>query len=233
MVRDCRAKATCSRQDCASQNHHTLLHFDRSDVRTIAASDSTSDPTNIETGNCMHAVLPSYNQKQVMQQAAYLDIIPVKVRLNDEEVRTYALLDSGANRSFYEKVFFEKFEAPESEQVVCKKVVCNINTLARETPAEIKTVAMPLTILPLRGDEEIQLSEVLVTDLIPATPNCLPDTKVLEDLEYLEGVKLPELEEGTVTILIGNDNIYAHRCLKSRFSPNPERFPDAVRTTLG
>ena len=228
MMRDCKAKLQCSRRDCTSQNHHTLLHFDRSDVKTIAASDSTSDPTHLETGNCMHAVLPSYNQKQTKQHAAYLDIIPVRVRINDEEVRTYALLDSGANRSFCEKVLFEKFEAPESEQVVC-----SINTLARETPAEMKTVAMPLTILPLRGEEEIQLSEVLVTDLIPATPNHLPDTKVLEDLEYLEGVELPELEEGTVTILIGNDNVYAHRCLESRFSADPERFPDAVCTPLG
>ena len=72
-----------------------------------------------------------------------------------------------------------------------------------------------------------------MTDLILATPNCLPDTKVLKDLEYLDGVELPKLEEGTVTILIGNDNIYAHRCLESRFSPDPERFPDAVHTHLG
>ena len=55
----------------------------------------------------------------------------------------------------------------------------------------------------------------------------------MEDLEYLERVELPELEEGTVTLLIGNDNVYAHRCLESRFSPDPERFPDAVRTPLG
>ena len=115
MMRDCRAKARCRRRDCASQNHHTLLHFDRSDVKTTAASDLTSDPTNIETGNCMHAVLPSYNQKRVMQQAAYLHIIFVRVRINDEEVHTNALLDSGANRNFCKKVLFKKFKAPESE----------------------------------------------------------------------------------------------------------------------
>ena len=131
-------------------------------------------------------------------------------------------------RGFCEKVFFEKFDALEYEQVIC-----NTNTLARETPAEMKTVAMPLTILPLRGEEEIQLSEVLVTDFIPATPNRMPDTKVLEDLEYLEGIELPELEEGTVTVLTGNDNIYAHWFLESKFSPGSERFPDAVGTPLG
>ena len=112
-MRDCWAKATCSRRDCASQNHHTLLHFDRSDVSTTAASDSTSDPINIDTGNCMHAVLPSYIQKQVMQKVAYLDILSMRMRINDEEVRTYVLLNSGANtwRSFCKKNFFEKFKA--------------------------------------------------------------------------------------------------------------------------
>lgn len=87
--------------------------------------------------------------------------------------------------------------------------------------------------MPLHEGEEIQLPQVLVTDAIPASPNCLPDSRVLEDLEYLEGVALPELEGGTVTLLIGNDNVYAHRCLECRFSPDPSKYPDAVRTPLG
>ena len=34
-------------------------------------------------------------------------------------------------------------------------------------------------------------------------------------------------------MLIGNENILAHRCLEYHFFPNPERLSDAVRTPLG
>ena len=36
-----------------------------------------------------------------------------------------------------------------------------------------------------------------------------------------------------MTILIGNDYVAAHRCLESRFSPDPEESPDAILTPLG
>ena len=41
------------------------------------------------------------------------------------------------------------------------------------------------------------------------------------------------IDGGSVTVLIGNDCVAAHRCLESRFSPNPENSPDAVLTPFG
>ena len=151
-----------------------------------------------------------------------------ELRANNREICTYALLDSGANKSFCEKVLFERLEISNPDSVAY-----SINTLERDEPIAVKTVSIPVTILPLHEEEEIQLPQVLVTDAIPASPNCLPDSRVLEDLEYLKGVALPKLEEGTVTLLIGNDNVYAHRCLECRFSPDPSKYPDAVWTPLG
>ena len=82
----------------------------------------------------------------------------------------------------------------------------SISTPERDEPIAVKTVLIPFTILPLHK-EEIQLPQVLVTDAIPASPNCLPDSRVMEDLEYLKRVALPKLEEGTVTLLIGNCSV--------------------------
>ena len=212
--------------------------------------------------------------------------MPVRVRANNREICTYALLDSGANKSFCEKVLFERLEISNPDTVAysintleqwfsiggarrdflgcellfstsllykqqyikwckgCKndfsfRTGCGLQNelrtgaLERDEPIAVNTVSIPVTILPLHEEEEIQLPQVLVTDAIPASPNCLPDSRVLEDLEYLKGVALPKLEEGTVTLLIGNDNVYAHRCLECRFSPDPSKYPDAVRTPLG
>ena len=41
------------------------------------------------------------------------------------------------------------------------------------------------------------------------------------------------MEKGSVTLLIGNDFVEAHRCLGSRFSPDPLQSPDAVLTLFG
>ena len=41
------------------------------------------------------------------------------------------------------------------------------------------------------------------------------------------------MEESTVSLLIGNNIILAHRCLECRFSPDPNRLPGAVGAPLG
>ena len=223
MVNDCLAKNHCANPGCMSQYHHTLLHFDN-----LSENATSSDATVVSSGHCLHSVLPTCKKVNNLQRPSYLDIVPVRVRANKREFCTYALLDSGANKTFCEKVLFENLEISNPDTVVY-----SINTLERDEPVTVKTESIPVTILPLHEEEEIQLPQVLVTDAIPASPNRLPETIASEDLDYLEGVDLPKLEGGTVTLLIGNDNVYAHRCLECKFSPDPSKYPDAVRTPLG
>ena len=229
MMKDCLAKSHCAKSGCMSQYHHTLLHFDNLSIKPAVVSENaaSSDAPVVSAGHCLHSVLPSCKQVNVPQRATYLEIVFVRVRVNNRAICTYALLDSGANKSFCEKVLFERLEISNPDTVAYSR-----NTLERDEPIAVKTVSIPVTILPLHEEEEIQLPQVSVTDAIPASPNCLPNSRVLEDLEYLKGVALPKLEESTVTLLIGNDNVYVHRCLECRFSPDPSKYPDAVRTPL-
>ena len=50
---------------------------------------------------------------------------------------------------------------------------------------------------------------------------------------HLCDISLPSSKDAIVTLLVGNNCVVAHRCLESRFSPNPQSSPDAIRTHFG
>ena len=52
---------------------------------------------------------------------------------------------------------------------------------------------------------------LLMTEAIPVSPNKVPDLCLLDTLDYLQGVSLGKVEGGTISLLIGNNNILAHR----------------------
>ena len=221
MAVDCNVSGTCGIAGCTDTNHHTFLHVNQR--RPGAVNSGELSPP--EAAECLHLVVPS---KQTPKSPAYLDIIPLRVLKNNKEVLTYALLDSGANKTFCERSLLESLGVTDAEPVIF-----NISTLASKCPSKVDTVSTSLTILPLNNQDAMDLPDVVMTEAIPASPNKVPDSCLLDSLDYLKGVSLDEVEGGTVSLLIGNDNILAHRCLECRFSPDPARLPDAVRTPLG
>ena len=142
MVKGCLPKIHCAKPGCMSQYHHTLLHFDNLSIKPAVVSENaaSSDATVVSAGHCLHSVL--------LWSALYLDIVPVRVRANKREICTYALLDSGANKSFCEKVLFKKLEISNPDTVAY-----SINTLERDEPIAVKTVSISVTILPLHEEE--------------------------------------------------------------------------------
>ena len=77
------------------------------------------------------------------------------------------------------------------------------------------------------------LPEVVVEDSIPVSPLSVPSKVDLSRHLHLRDIALLEIEGGSVTLLIENDCVAAHRCLESRFSPEPERSLDTVLTLFG
>ena len=61
-------------------------------------------------------------------------------------------------------------------------------------------------------------------------PSVIPEAESLQKHLRLCSISLPTVEKGSVTILIGNDFLEAHRCLESCFSHDPLQSPDAVLT---
>ena len=77
------------------------------------------------------------------------------------------------------------------------------------------------------------MSDVVVIDDIPVVPSVVPNPECIQQYSHLSDISLPVIDGGSVTILTGNDYVTAHRCLESRFSPDPGESPDAIFTPLG
>ena len=73
----------------------------------------------------------------------------------------------------------------------------------------------------------------MVLDEIPVNPSPAPEARTLQSYGHLQDVQLPRIEDNSVRLLIGNDYAALHRCMESRFSPDPNQSPDAIRTPLG
>ena len=108
----CSLKLKCKVKGCGSLSCNTTLHSpevsDKSQSRLKVSSLSTSPVQsknseksfNVKTlaTSCMKPSINSLNE-----QGIYLDIVPVKVFGKDVTIQTYALLDSGSDRTFCER----------------------------------------------------------------------------------------------------------------------------------
>jgi len=86
-------------------------------------------------------------------------------------------------------------------------------------------------VFSLEGNFSINLSEVVVVGSIPVAPPCAPSSVSIQKHRHLHGISLPEIDGGSVTLLIGNDYAAAPRCL-DRFSPEPQVSPDVILTSF-
>ena len=77
----------------------------------------------------------------------------------------------------------------------------NIQTLTG--PRMLDSVAISMSVEPVRGGYRLDLTEVVAIDEIPVKPNAAPCDDTLKSHSYLRGVDLPEVEGATVTLMIG------------------------------
>ena len=92
------------------------------------------------------------------------------------------------------------------------------------TPQFLNTVSLHLSV---QG-----LNDVLVVDKIPAKPNAVPDSQVLNKYRHLANLELPRIKKKSVQLLIGANIPKAFRVEDVRTAPNT-CSPDAVRSPLG
>jgi len=142
-------------------------------------------------------------------------------------IHTYALLDSGSDRTFCEQRLAQELNLANSP------IKLVVQTMSPGSPHVLNTAVVSLDVSSLEGNFSINLSEVVVVGSIPVAPPCVPSSVSIQKHPHLHGVSLPEIDGGSVTLLIGNDYAAAHRCLDSRFSPEPRMSPDAVLTPFG
>ena len=84
----------------------------------------------------------------------------------------------------------------------------------------------------MNGDCCMSFNEVVVVDSIQVALSFVQMEKMMQ-CPHLCDISLSLFKDSMVTLLIGNDCVIAHRCLESRFPPNPESSPDAIQTPFG
>jgi len=214
-IKDCDdEKGECTVEGC-DKLHHRLLHF--TELRDKSPSKE-NDPNAV-----CSVVDATVARPKVSGLSIYLNVVPVVVNHGEKRIATYAFLDPGSSNSFCEKKLVDKLGAVGSPKSI------NIQTLTG--PQMLDTVAVSVSVEPVRGGYRLDLTEVVAIDEIPVKPNAVPCDDDRMSHSYLRGVDLPEVEGATVTLMIGANNPEALRVEAVRKGNG--HCPDAVRTPLG
>ena len=228
-AQNCPLQINCKKRYCDNRsNHNSLLHTTSgASPENVSKDNSTFKSQECSSGDRLQKAKSLVTLSKLAQSSKiYLDIVPVKVKSDTGFILTYALLDSGSDRTFCEHRLAEelKLDAP---------VKLAVQTLMPGIPCVLNTKTVNLSLSSLNDSYIMDLSEVVVVDSIPIAPSHIPGSSNLQKHPHLRDISLPVIEGGTVTLLIGSDFATAHRCLDNEFSPEPDKSPDAVLTPFG
>ena len=105
-------------------------------------------------------------------------------------------------------------------------------TLSTGQTAEITDcMVIPLTVQGVEEKQSIYLREVLTVPSIPLKAASIPSDEDPRHLKHLRGVKLSELKNKKVELLVGLDASFVFRPLESVCGPRGA--PDVIKTVLG
>ena len=158
-------------------------------------------------------------------QKVALPIVAVKVKApgSDCSVDTYALLDTGASRSFCTKEVLDALRIEgRTENVAISTLLGSIDCAARTADLQVSGMC---------GREGLLLGDVHACDSLPALMGHVGTEVDTARWPHLHGLSLPQARADQIGLIIGQDNSEALAPLSSIFGQRGE--PYAVRTRLG
>ena len=210
-VKDCKSRGKCSVSGCTGNFHHTLLHKPPSVVSRKSVSDSTQ---SVQLSS-------SISSSSV---PVYLNVVPVIVKYLGREVAVYAFLDQGSSTCFCDQSLVEELQATGQKRKLTLATLSSTKSL--------DTVSISFEVESLDGVERIKLSDIVVVNSIPVSPNKAPTSQTLKRHSYLRNIEFPCIEKRQVQLLIGANVPKVFRVQSIRSAPDPS-LPDAVRSPLG
>ena len=157
----------------------------------------------------MCATLNGSTQYEAACSHCYFMTIPMKIRYGTEITTTYALLDSGSQRTFCEKELAWRLRTNGPREVL------PIQTLSSgSNSAFVDGMLIPLSVRFLGHSE---LPEVLAVDAIFLRATVVSTALEIKEMQHLKEVELHELQNKTVDLLIGMDNPFIFRSSENRF----------------
>ncbi|XP_077965590.1 uncharacterized protein LOC144411844 [Styela clava] len=224
LVKDCKSQYTCTVKGCG-RRHHTLLHlntkkFENEENANFKRNDDKQSPIQ---KNVTSAVQANSNACK-SSMYTYRNILPVRIRANNVEVETYALVDIGSDTTFCETSLIEELGLTGKQRTV------EINTLGQR-PVMHDGVVVNLAVASIDNKEEIFIENVMSIDKIPVQPNPIPSDEEFKLLSHLQEIGLPKIKNTKVSLLIGTDCPYAHYVLEVRTGNKKQPF--AQKSPLG
>ena len=198
--KDCKSETTC-RTDGCQRRHHTLLHRDQHPAVSSA----------VNTRRHLPGIVP---------------ILPVTLSYGNNQISTYALLDSGSSVTLLAESA-AKLLQPDLERNQ-QLSVTGINTVAEVDVATIQCFIGPYNspVQPHRLDKVFSVPTLNVQTAQPAFLN-----SVCQQHPHLNHVKFPQLSSNSVSLLIGVDS-YDVICSRGVIH-GPPNTPKSLHTLLG
>ncbi len=155
-----------------------------------------------------------------------LGVLPVQVYRNDSDefVETYALMDNGSEVTLCHEQLAERLG------LVGKEIEYTLTGMTGSTVVEGKMVS--LTVKSMDEATVVELSNVKTVKRMPISPSCIPKSGDLSNWAHLDGIEIPELENGEVMLLIGvkeRPSLF----LPLEYKMGEETEPVAIKYSLG
>ena len=181
----CEVEQGCTVKDRKDPKHHTLLH-------RFAETRSVKD--------CSVLCAATEGTRKLVRP--YFMTIPVKIRCGEKEVTSYALLDSGSQRTFLQESLAKRLNVRGKKQSV------SIRTLSSRSNEEVMdSQAVTIKVAGLYEDENrgVELKDVLTVLRLPMKATPLPTCGEIWNMKHLSGIRFTELQDKSVGLLIGLD----------------------------
>ena len=224
----CQSSFRCKQ---CQQLHHSLLHKTTEDKEGADVNlQRNSDPKEQASVNATttEPIAPiettSHTYSMTSRTKVALQVVPVKIMNNDgHSVTTYALLDTGSEETFLSKTISDRLGL---EVKNCSTLaVC---TLSGESSVKVGQANVQVKAVDNHEDRTLTIENVKVIDNLTITTTRAGD---LSQWPHLTDLKIPDVENNQVTMLIGANVPEAQVHEECRRGRSGE--PYAVRTVLG
>ena len=209
------------------QPHHTLLH--RSVNVDTGMGDggdqAVKEPANVNAvTTAAHVEMPSHTYSTTSRAKIAIQVVPNQILSKEgRSVTTYALLDTGSEKTFLSKSVSEKLGIQIDN---CDTLtVC---TLSGESAVRVGQVDVEVRSAGNRKSPTVSIKGVKVVDNLK---NTATKAKDLSRWPHLKDIVIPEVDETQVTMLIGANvsEVQVHEeCRRGQAGE-----PYAVRAVLG
>ena len=200
----CGLRRTCSVPECG-QKHTKFLHLigNRGAGSAESQQKADSDVTEVKSAfvvmDASEAVCGLAGAGQCLRTA--LPILPVVVRNPEtmKTVQTYALLDTGSTNTFCSEALLRDLQMEGTPRVL------SLTTLEK-ADHKVDTSIVNLEVSALDAVSYLDLPTVFTRPTMPVSLDDMGQTDSLDQWPHLREIKIPHVDAGSVSLLIGQDN---------------------------